>query len=583
MAGCHKAEQSVANASQEAAFAGTDGRPGTGRFTRHWSRMPFRDRFFLAPAMICALVATPILAVVLNGFAESDLIVHLANTVLADYVVNTALLALGVTIGTAVVGVGTAWLVTMCRFPGRRILEWALILPLAAPAYVLAYTYTNFLEHAGPVQELLRQTFELGPRDYWFPQVRSLGGAVVMLSATLFPYVYLLSRAAFLEQSVCVLEVSRTLGHSPTRAFLRVALPLARPAIVAGVALALMETLADYGTVSYFGVQTFTTGIYRAIFSFGDRVAAAQLATGLLAFVILVLALERVSRGRRRFDHTTNTHRALPGFRLTGAKAAAATLACALPVIVGFVLPAALLVQMTATGGHKLFGLRYLTLTANSVTLAGITAILAVAVSLVLAYANRLSGDRATRMLSRLAALGYAVPGSVIAIGILIPFSLVDRTVDDAARGLFGISTGLLITGTIVALVYAYLVRFLAVSLQTAEAGLTKITPSMDQAARVLGHPPRDTLRRVHLPMLRGSLLTAGLIVFVDVMKELPATMILRPFNFDTLAVQAHNLAADERLTQASTPALTIVAVGLLPVILLSRQIAVSRTGHRKR
>lgn len=544
--------------------------------------MSFRDRFFLAPVVICALVATPILAVVLNGLAHTDLITHLANTVLPDYVANTALLGLGVMLGTGVIGVGTAWLVTMCRFPGRRILEWALVLPLAAPAYVLAYTYTNFLEHAGPVQELLRHTFDLGPREYWFPEVRSLGGAIVMLTATLFPYVYLLSRAAFLEQSVCVIEVSRTLGHGPARAFLRVALPLARPAIAAGVALALMETLADYGTVSYFGVQTFTTGIYRAIFSFGDRVAAAQLATGLLAFVILVLALERISRGRRRFDHTTNTHRALPGYRLTGWKAGGATLACALPVVIGFVLPAALLIHMTATGGHKMFGARYLTLTMNSVTLAGITALLAVIVSLMLAYANRLSKNRGTHLLTRLAALGYAVPGSVIAIGILIPFSIIDRTVDDAARSLFGMSTGLIVTGTIIALIYAYLVRFLAVSLQTAEAGLTKITPSMDQAARVLGHPPRATLKRVHLPMLRGSLLTAGLIVFVDVMKELPATMILRPFNFDTLAVQAHNLAADERLTQASTPALTIVAVGLLPVILLSRQIARSRTGHRR-
>ncbi|MFX4224009.1 MAG: ABC transporter permease [Thalassobaculum sp.] len=544
--------------------------------------MPFRDRFFLAPAVICVLVATPILAVALHGLAQTDLIGHLANTVLPTYVANTALLGLGVTLGTGIIGVGTAWLVTMCRFPGRRILEWALVLPLAAPAYVLAYTYTNFLEHAGPVQELLRHIFDLGPREYWFPEVRSLGGAIVMLTATLFPYVYLLSRAAFLEQSVCVIEVSRTLGHGPARAFLRVALPLARPAIAAGVALALMETLADYGTVSYFGVQTFTTGIYRAIFSFGDRVAAAQLATGLLAFVILVLALERVSRGRRRFDHTTNTHRALPGYRLTGWKAGGATLACALPVVIGFVLPAALLIHMTATGGHKMFGARYLTLTMNSVTLAGITALLAVIVSLMLAYANRLSKNRGTHLLTRLAALGYAVPGSVIAIGILIPFSIIDRTVDDAARSLFGMSTGLIVTGTIIALIYAYLVRFLAVSLQTAEAGLTKITPSMDQAARVLGHPPRATLKRVHLPMLRGSLLTAGLIVFVDVMKELPATMILRPFNFDTLAVQAHNLAADERLTQASTPALTIVAVGLLPVILLSRQIARSRTGHRR-
>ena len=542
--------------------------------------MAIRDSLFLISAVICALVAAPILAVAVNIFAQTDLIGHLAATVLPAYVANTAVLAMGVMLTTTVVGVGSAWLVTMCRFPGRRLLEWALVLPLAAPAYVLAYTYTDFLDHAGPVQSLLRITFDLGPRDYWFPNVRSIGGAIFMLSMTLFPYVYLLSRAAFLEQSVCVIEVSRTLGHTPSRAFFRVALPLARPAIAAGVALALMETLADFGTVSYFGVQTFTTGIYRAVFSFGDRVAAAQLATGLLTFVILVLALERFSRGRRRFDHTTGNHRALPGYRLSGLRAVGAFAFCAFPVAFGFLIPACLLIHMTLVGGHSLFGERYIALILNSVTLAGVTAALAVILALVLAYANRLASTPITQALTRISALGYAVPGSVIAVGILIPFSIIDTAVDDLFRRWFDVSTGLLITGTIVALVYAYLVRFLAVALQTAEAGLVKITPNMDQAARVLGDTPRRALRRVHLPMMRGSLLTAGLIVFVDVMKELPATMILRPFNFDTLAVQAYNLASDERLLQASTPALTIVVVGLLPVIILSRQITDSRTGH---
>ncbi len=545
--------------------------------------MSIRDNLFILSLFVCGLVAAPIIAVAANLLAETDLIAHLSATVLPTYVASTVALAFGVMVITGVVGVGAAWLVTMCRFPGRRILEWALVLPLAAPAYVLAYTYTDFLDHAGAVQTLLRATFDLGPRDYWFPNVRSVGGAIVMLSMTLFPYVYLLSRAAFIEQSVCVIEVSRTLGHTPYQSFLRVALPLARPAVVAGVALALMETLADFGTVSYFGVQTFTTGIYRAVFSFGDRVAAAQLATGLLGFVVLVLALERISRGRRRFDQTTGNHRPLPGYQLHGARALAATVFCAVPVIVGFLLPAALLIHMTMTGGHALFGARYLTLTANSVTLAGITAILAVGISVVLAYANRLSRRPLTRSLTRLSTLGYAVPGSVIAVGIMIPFSALETFIDDLFRAWFDVSTGLIVTGTIVALVYAYLVRFLAVSVQTAEAGLAKITPNMDQASRVLGDPPHTTLRRVHLPLLRGSLLTAGLIVFVDVMKELPATMILRPFNFDTLAVQAYNLASDERLMQASTPALTIVAVGLLPVIVLSRQIAGSRSGHRAR
>ncbi|WP_158512544.1 ABC transporter permease [Candidatus Endolissoclinum faulkneri] len=540
--------------------------------------MPFHYRFFLVTTITCALlVAAPIFTVFLHAMARTELIFHFYNTLLPTYIINTILLIIGVMLGTGSIGVGTAWLVTMCRFPGRCIMEWALVLPLAAPAYVLAYTYANFLEHAGPVQEILRQIFYLGPRDYWFPEIRSLGGVIAMLTITLFPYVYLLARAAFLEQSVCVIEVSRTLGQTPVQTFIRIALPLARPAIAAGIALALMETLADYGTVSYFGVQTFTTGVYLAVFSFGDIVAAAQLATGLLIFVIIVIAIERFSRGRQRFDHTTNTYRTLPIFALTKMKAAGAFTACAIPVFVGFLLPTILLIHMATTNGHKLFAIRYITMTINSITLAGITSLIAVLMSLLLAYTNRLSKDCATNLLTKIAALGYAVPSSVIAIGILIPVSIFDRCVDDATRHILGLSTGLLISGSIATLVYAYLVRFLAVSLHTTEAGLTKITPNMDQAAQVLGHSPKSILKRVHLPMLRSSLLTATLIVFVDVMKELPATMILRPFNFNTLAVQTHNLAADERLTQAATPALIILVVGLLPVILLSWHISKSR------
>ncbi|AHC73934.1 iron (III) transport system, permease protein putative [Candidatus Endolissoclinum faulkneri L5] len=541
--------------------------------------MPLHYRFFLVASIICALlVAAPILTVFLHAMAPTELIFHLYNTLLPTYISNTILLIIGVTLGTGSIGVGTAWLVTMCRFPGRCIMEWALVLPLAAPTYVLAYAYANFLEHAGPVQELLRQMFYLKPRDYWFPEIRSLGGVIVMLTITLFPYVYLLARAAFLEQSVCVIEVSRTLGKTPVQTFMRIALPLARPAIAAGIALAVMETLADYGTVSYFGVQTFTTGVYLAIFSFGDRVAAAQLASGLLIFVIIVIFMERISRGRQRFDHTTNIYRKLPIFRLSKMKAAGALTACALPVFLGFLLPTILLIHMTTTNGHKVFGIRYITMTINSATLAGITSVLAVFISLLMAYTNRLSKDSCTILLSKLAALGYAVPSSVIAIGILIPISLFDRCVDDATRHILGLSTGLLMSGSAVSLIYAYLVRFLAVSLHTIEAGMTKITPNMDKAAQVLGNSPRSILKRVHLPMLRSSLLTATLIVFVDVMKELPATMILRPFNFNTLAVQAHNLAADERISQAATPSLTILVVGLLPVILLSWHISKSRT-----
>ncbi|MEQ9608286.1 MAG: iron ABC transporter permease [Kiloniellaceae bacterium] len=507
---------------------------------------------------------------------------HLVSTVLPRYLLNTAVLVAGVGVGVPVIGAGTAWLVTMCRFPGRRYFEWALILPLAVPAYVMAYAYTDFLQPAGPVQSLLREVTGLTYQEYWFPEIRSLGGAVAMLVLVLYPYAYMLSRTAFLDQSVCALDVSRTLGCGPWASFFRVALPLARPAIIAGTALALMETLADFGTVSFFGVQNFTTGIVRAWIAFGDRTTAGQLSSILLIFVFAVLWLENHSRGQARFHQATNVYQKLPGQRLHGPAAAAAFLACFLPLLLGFLLPAGILLSMAIDAGDQQFGARYVELVANSVLLAAITALLAVGLAALMAYGRRLQGTPAVQIANRLAAMGYAIPGTIIAVGVLVPFAAFDNALDAWLRASFGISSGLLLTGSIAALVFAYLVRFLAVSLNTVESGLGKIRPSMDDAARALGARPLGMLARVHAPMMASSLLTAGLVVFVDVMKELPATLVMRPFNFDTLAVQAHNFAADERLTQAATPALTIVAVGIPPVILLSRAIARGRPGRRK-
>jgi iron(III) transport system permease protein len=533
-----------------------------------------------AALAIAALFAVPVMSVLVHlAMPGNGIWRHLAGTVLPGYLANTFLLALGVGLGVPVIGAGCAWLVTMCRFPGRKLFEWALILPLAVPAYVMAYTYTDFLQFTGPVQSLLRDLTGWAPRGYWFPEIRSVGGAVVMLVLVLYPYAYMLSRAAFLEQSVCALEVSRTLGCGPWRSFFRVALPLARPAIAAGTALALMETLADYGTVSFFGVPTFTTGIVRAWISLGDRVAAAQLASALLGFVFVVLLLERWSRGRARYHHTSSRYQRLPGYRLAGWKAALATLACALPLTFGFLLPAAILLVMSIEAGDTQFGARFLHLAANSFTLASVTALLAVALALVMAYGQRLHPNRWAMLANRVAGMGYAVPGTVIAVGVLIPFARLDNALDAWLRANLGISSGLILTGSIAALVFAYLVRFLAVSLHTVEASLGKIRPTMDDAARSLGKGPGDTLVQVHAPLMWGSLLTAGLVVFVDVMKELPATLVMRPFNFDTLAVQAYNLASDERLTEASTASLAIVAVGILPLLLLSRAIARSRPG----
>ncbi len=530
-------------------------------------------------AFVVALLAgLPVASVGFNLFlgGTSATWSHLASTVLFEYVLNSLALCAGVGLGVAIIGIATAWLTAMHDFPGRRIFEWALVLPLAVPAYVMAYVYTDFLQFVGPLQTALRDFFEWRRGDYYFPDIRTLPGAMLMFVFVLYPYVYLLARTAFLERAGGVLEASRTLGIGPWRAFFTVSLPLARPAIAAGVALALMETLADYGTVAYFAVNTFTTGIYRAWFSLGDRVASAQLAAMLLGFVLLLVAMERITRGRARYHNTSNRHRPPPG-RLKGGAGLLAMLTCLLPLCLGFLLPAALLLRMALGEGDTQFGERFLMLARNSFTLAGLTALIAVALAVLLAYSARLSKTLLSKGLNRLVGLGYAVPGTVIAVGVLIPVTRLDNWLSGQWEAWFGSNPGLLLTGGIAALIYAYLVRFLAVALQTVEASLSKITPSMDDAARSMGLGQGQTLRRVHVPILRGSLFTASLLVFVDVMKELPATLVMRPFNFDTLATQAYVLASDERLTEASTAALAIVAVGLLPLIALSRQISRSR------
>jgi iron(III) transport system permease protein len=536
----------------------------------------------LASLLVAVLIAVPIVSVTANLLlgGSGDTWSHLASTVLPDYILNTLILCLGVGTGVIVVGVSTAWLVSIHDFPGRRVFEWALVLPLAVPAYVMAYAYTDLLQFVGPVQTWLRETFNLTPGQYWFPDIRTVGGACAVFIFVLYPYVYLLARAAFLERASGMLEAGRSLGLGPWASFFRVSLPLARPAIAAGASLALMETLADYGAVSYFGVPTFTSGIYRAWFSLGDRVAAAQLAALLLGFVALVLALERMSRGRARFNNTTGRNRPAPGYRLHGLKAVGAFVACLLPLALGFLVPAGTLLEMALTEGDAQFGARFVQLSRNSFVLAAITAFAAVVAAVLLAYAARLSGQLLPKLINRFVGLGYAVPGSVIAVGILIPVTRLDTWLAAQVEAFTGHAPGLLLTGGIAALVYAYLVRYLTVSLQTVEASLAKVTPTMDDAARSLGFGHAATLQRVHLPLLRGSLLTAGLLVFVDVMKELPATLVMRPFNFDTLATQAHALASDERLAEASTAALAIVGVGVLPLVLLSWQIARSRNAR---
>ena len=521
--------------------------------------------------VLAALLALPVVSVLTSVFSgASDTWAHLAATALARYVGNTFLLLGLVACGVISIGVVSAWLVTSYRFPFRAALEWALLLPLAMPAYVMAYAYTDWLQFTGPVQTALRSLTGWQVREYWFPEVRSLGGAAVMLSFALYPYVYLIARAAFRDLSRSAIEAGRLAGYGALGAFFHVAVPLARPAIVAGASLALMETLADFGTVSYFAVEVFTTGIFKAWLSMGDSVAAAQLSSCLLAFVVVLVALERVNRGRAVY-HGPAPRKSRPQ-RLRGARAALAFVACVLPVFFGFALPAAILAELAWEQGAGMALARAATLAANSFTIAALTALIAVALALAMAYAARLTRSSIVRFANQAAALGYAVPGAVIAVGVLVPLGRVDNALAGWLEAAMGVKTGLLMTGTIAALVYAYLVRLVAVAVQATSAGLETITPSMEHAARSLGATPAATLARVHVPLLAPSLATAALLVFVDVLKEIPATLALRPFNFDTLAVEAYNLAKDERLAEAAIPSLAIVAAGLLPLIYVSRR-----------
>jgi len=522
-------------------------------------------------AAVCLLPMVAVLIAALTGGV--DTVATLMETVLPRYAFNTIALVVLVALGAFFIGVGAAWLVTMTRFPGVRLFEIALVLPLAFPAYVLAYAYTHVLDHPGIVQTTLRDVMDWGPRDYWFPEIRSLGGAATMLILVLYPSVYLLTRAAFLQQSATAFLAARALGKTAFQSFFRVSLPMARPAIAGGVLLAIMETIADFGTVAYFGVQTLATGIYTSWFSLFDRAAAAQLALCLLALALLIATLERYQRGEAKYHETGKRQHSMPAMELTGWRAALAMTLCGVPVVFGCVLPIVVLFEMGLGSEQNLLSKRYIGFIQNSITLAGAAAILTVCAAVAIGFYQRLRPGKASATAGYAARLGYAVPGGVIAVGLIVPFAAFDNALDAWMRATFDYSTGLLITGSIWLLVGAYMVRFLAAALGAYEGGQSTVHANMDAAARSLGQTPMGTLRRVHLPILTPSLLTALLIVFVDVMKELPATLIMRPFNYDTLAVQAYRLASDERLEGAAVPSLVIVSVGLLPVILICRQV----------
>lgn len=529
---------------------------------------------------IALLLGLPVIALLFSAFsAEGELFRHLADTVLLDYLGNTLGLVVGVVLLSLLFGVPTAWLVAMCQVPGRRALQWALMLPMAMPSYIVAYVYTDLLDYSGPLQAGLRTLFGWNsPADYWFPAIRSLGGAAWVLALVLFPYVYLLTRASFLEQSVSLIHSSRLLGCTPWQSFRRLSLPLARPAIMVAVSLVAMETLADFATVHFFAINTLTTAVYDTWLGYGSLATAAKLSCLMLLAVVLLIALERRSRSRQQVFQKSMGHEQPLRYPLKGIGRWLACLWCWGLVLAGFGLPFVILLD---------YGVRYFELSwtpefvrfaGNSLAISALTALLAMGIALLLGFFRRLDGGIKSLLPLRIAAMGYAMPGTVLAIGVLVPLTALDFAINDLAEWLGRQGPGLLLTGTITAIVFGYLVRFVAIAIGSVESSMGKISPSLDMAARSLGQGDGGMLRRVHLPLVRRGLFAGAMLVFIESMKELPAALLLRPFNFDTLATHVYQFVSDEMLERGALGAIVIVLVGLLPLIWVNRTL--DSSGH---
>ncbi|MCH7371535.1 iron ABC transporter permease [Aeromonas sp. MR16] len=521
------------------------------------------------------LLGLPVLALVFSAFsADGELFSHLADTVLSDYLANTAGLVLGVVGLSLLFGVPTAWLVAMCQVPGRRALQWALMLPMAMPSYIVAYVYTDLLDYSGPLQAGLRTLFDWqSPGDYWFPVIRSLGGAAWVLALVLFPYVYLLARASFLEQSVSLIHSSRLLGCTPWQSFRRLSLPLARPAIMVAISLVAMETLADFATVHFFAINTLTTAIYDTWLGYGSLATAAKLSCLMLLAVVLLIAVERGSRRRQQVFQKSMGHEQPLRYPLKGMSRWLAGLWCWGLVLAGFALPFVILLD---------YGVRYFELSwtpefvrfaGNSLLISTLTALLAMGIALLLGFFRRLDGSVRSLLPLRISAMGYAMPGTVLAIGVLVPLTALDFGINDLAEWLGLQGPGLLLTGTLTAIVFGYLVRFVAIAIGSVESSMGKIAPSLDMAARSLGQGTGGMLWRVHLPLVRRGLFAGTMLVFIESMKELPAALLLRPFNFETLATHVYQFVSDEMLERGALGAIVIVLVGLVPLIWINRSL----------
>ena len=527
-----------------------------------------------ASAVIAALVLLPVAALAIIAAGGSvDTWRHLAANVFPSAVPTTATLLAGVGVMVILIGTGSAWLVTAYDFPGRRVLDWALLLPLAVPTYVVAFAYLDLLHPIGPIQTALRALLGIdSPRDFRLPDIRSMTGAILLFGIVLYPYVYLATRAMFLMQAAGCIEAARMLGAGRARVLARIALPLARPAIAIGTALALMEALNDVGASQFLGIRTLTLSVYSTWVNRSDLPGAAGIALFMLAVVIALVSVERLARRKQRFANTTQRTQPPARRLLTGARAGAALAAGTLPVFFGFLLPAAYLAWAAAVR-IEFAGVspNLVRETINTVTISAIATLVAVILGLIVAYAARINAGRTGAALSRAASVGYALPGTVLAIGLLVPLAAFDNFVDASLRQFAGVSTGLLIAGSGAALVYAYVARFLAISVGGIEAGLDKVPRSLDQSARTLGRTAAGTLKAVHLPLVRPAIGAAAILVFVDCMKELPATLLLRPLNFETLATHLYGEAVRGTYEDGAIAALLIVLAGLLPVIVLAR------------
>ncbi|WMN11854.1 iron ABC transporter permease [Marivirga salinae] len=516
------------------------------------------------------IIGLPIYTLFFKLFEETTDSVwgHLVDTVLADYIINSIGLVIVVSILTLLMGISAAWIVSTTNIPFRRQFEWMLILPLAIPTYIAAYTYAGIFDYTGPIQVFLR---DIGFSDLVYIDIMNFWGVAVVMSLVLFPYVYVVARSTFMSQSATLLEASRILGSSSWRTFFKIALPISRPAIIGGLSLVMMEVLNDYGAVKYYGISTFTTGIFRAWFSFGDPNSAINLSGILMAFIFIMIMAERLQRGKVKFDEGARIGRQLKRYQLKGWKKFFAWMVCFIPLFLGFLAPVFQLILWSFQTIKKIIDFDFLILMANSFGLALLAAVLCVSFSVIILFAVKVNKNRFFSLLAKFAALGYSIPGAVIAIGIMIPLLGLDKFLISTWQDSFNMKIGLIFSGTIFALTFAYIVRFLTVSLNPIEAAFKKTGDSIDEASYSLGAGSFKTLLKVNLPLIKSALISGGILVFVDILKELPLTLILRPFNFHTLATKAYELASDEMIAESATPSLIIIVIGTIPIIILNR------------